>query len=80
MQVQKHEKAAKNLCSSIDIDVLLRGTGSKNHERELHKFLAAADINSEDLKKGETMELIQGFIAEFLVDQELQEGEDEFLA
>ena len=74
------EQAAKKLCESIDVDVLLRGTGSQEHERELYKFLAAADLNAEDLKKEATMQLIQEFLAEFLVDQELEEGEDAFLA
>ena len=63
----KREKAEKKLCSSIDVNVLVKGTGSKEHERELYKFLAAADIDSADLEKEETMEIIQGFLAEFLV-------------
>ena len=68
------------MCESIDVEVLLRGTGSQQHERELYKFLAAAGLDSEDLMKEQTMQLIQEFLAEFLVDQDLEEGEDTFLA
>ena len=67
-QTQNCETAAKKLCKQINIDLLLSGIGSKEHERELHKFLAAADIKSDDLKKASTMKLIRSFIAEFLVD------------
>mmetsp|Transcript_43704 Transcript_43704/g.57903 ORF Transcript_43704/g.57903 Transcript_43704/m.57903 type:complete len:162 (+) Transcript_43704:521-1006(+) len=55
---QEREKAGKKLCQSIDVDVLIKGTGSEEHERELYKFLAAADVGTDDLKKEETMQLI----------------------
>ena len=70
------ERRQKKLCQSIDIEVLQRGTGTQEHERELYKFLAAADLETDDLKKEETMQVIQELLAELLVHQELEEGED----
>ena len=35
--------------------MLLRGTGTQEHERELYKFLAAADLKTDDLKKEATL-------------------------
>ena len=53
---KNQENAAKKLCDSIDMDVLRRGDGSADHERELYKLLASADIGMEDLSKPETLE------------------------
>ena len=46
------------LCESIDLDVLVRGTGDDEHGREVYKFLAACDITQQDMEKEETMNLI----------------------
>lgn len=77
---QRREQAAKKLCESIDLDVLMRGTGSQEHQRELYKFLASCDILYEDINKPETVQIIQEFLAELLADKELGDGEAEFLA
>lgn len=74
------ERRQKKLCESIDIEVLQRGTGTQEHERELYKFLAAAGLETDDLKKEATVQVIQELLAELLVDQELEDGEDQFLA
>ena len=39
--------AQVKLSSSIDMNLLLRGTGSDEHERELYKLLAATGIKTE---------------------------------
>ena len=55
---QRREQAAKRLCESIDLDVIVAGTGDEDHGREVYKFLAACDITMEDMEKEETMNLI----------------------
>ena len=67
ISVMDQKRRQKKLCESIDIEVLQRGTGTREHERELYKFLAAAGLETDDLKKEATMRVIQDLLAELLV-------------
>ena len=40
------------------MDVLIRGTGSEEHERELYKLLAATGMKTEDLQNPEVVTMI----------------------
>jgi len=55
---KKLMNACMKLAKQIDIDVLLKGSGSAEHEHELYKLLAVAGIKQEDLKRPDIMKLI----------------------
>ena len=46
------------------MNILLRGTGSEQHERELYKLLAATGIKTEDMKNPEIITMIQEILTE----------------
>ena len=62
------------------MEVLLKGAGSEEHERELYKLLAATGIKSEDLKNPEIITMIQEILTEQIVDEEMNQEEVEFTA
>ena len=68
------------LAKDIDVDVLLRGTGTQEHQRELYKLLAVANVSTEDLKDANTMQMIQEVLTDFIADDEMGEEELEFTA
>ena len=48
-RMKRIKNATISLIKDIDMDVLIKGTGSSEHERELFKLLAATGIKTEDL-------------------------------
>ena len=58
-RMKKIAKASMELVKSIDMDVLIKGTGGEEHQRELYKLLAATGIKTEDLAKSEVVGLIK---------------------
>ena len=56
--MKRIKNATISLIKDIDMDVLIKGTGSSEHERELFKLLAATGIKTEDLNNPEMVGLI----------------------
>ena len=57
-RMKRIKNATISLIKDIDMDVLIKGTGSSEHERELFKLLAATGIKTEDLNNPEMVGLI----------------------
>lgn len=68
------------MAKTIDTKVLLKGTGTQEHQRELYKVLALAGIKMEDMNKSATMEMIQDVITDFIADDEMNADDVEFAA
>ena len=52
------EKKSRQLAKDIDYDMLIKGIGDGDHERELNKFLAACGISTEDKSNKDLTDLI----------------------
>ena len=68
------------MAKTIDTQVLLKGTGTEEHQRELYKVLALAGIKIEDMNKAETMDAIQDVLTDFIADDEMNAEDVEFAA
>ena len=68
------------MANDVNTDILLKGTGMAEHQRELMKILAAAGIKDEDLQNRENMELIQEVLADFIADDQIGADENDFNA
>ena len=79
-RMKKIKNAQITLAKDIDMDVLVKGTGSEAHERELYKLLAATGIKTEDLGNPQILSMIQEILTEYIVDEEMNQEEVGFLA
>lgn len=80
-QRKKDTKSALlKLSRDIDVKELTRGMGSESQKQELYKFLAFANIKSDDLQREEIMSIIQDTLANFIADDEMDEDELAFTA
>ena len=77
---KKAKHAAYELAKQIDVETLLKGTGSEEHQQELYKLLAVAGVSTQDLKDADTMTMIQEVLTDFIADDEMDDDELEFAA
>jgi len=68
------------MAKSIDMDMLIKGTGSEEHQRELYKILALSGIHTDDLDNPEMLSIIKDVLTEYIVDEEMGEDDIDFTA
>ena len=62
------------------MDMIVKGNGSEEHQRELYKLLAVSGLEKDDLEKPEIMEMIRTLLADFIVDEDMNEDDIDFTA